>query len=99
MIYNKIGRKSRLDCRPGCAGCCIYIHISSPIPGYPGGKPAGTRCINLDKNNLCALWNTEQYPAVCREFTPNIEFCGTNREEAAVLLSRIESMTAPGGKE
>ena len=36
-----------MDCRPGCAACCIAPSISSPIPGMPHGKPAGVRCIQL----------------------------------------------------
>ncbi|HNM56919.1 MAG TPA: YkgJ family cysteine cluster protein, partial [Thauera aminoaromatica] len=24
-----------MDCRPGCAACCIAPSISSPIPGMP----------------------------------------------------------------
>ncbi|HNF77692.1 MAG TPA: YkgJ family cysteine cluster protein, partial [Thauera aminoaromatica] len=26
-----------MDCRPGCAACCIAPSISSPIPGMPHG--------------------------------------------------------------
>ncbi|QSA20024.1 YkgJ family cysteine cluster protein, partial [Vibrio furnissii] len=42
-----------MDCRLGCGACCIAPSISSPIPGMPNGKPAGTRCIQLNENNLC----------------------------------------------
>ena len=29
-----------MECRIGCAACCVVISISSPLPGYPDGKPA-----------------------------------------------------------
>ena len=41
-----------MDCRPGCAACCIAPSISSPIPGMPHGKPAGVRCAQLDEAGL-----------------------------------------------
>jgi hypothetical protein len=36
-----------MECRIGCAACCIALPISSPIPGMPDGKPAGVRCVQL----------------------------------------------------
>ncbi|MEO8036559.1 MAG: YkgJ family cysteine cluster protein, partial [Acidobacteriota bacterium] len=36
-----------MDCRTGCAACCIAPSITSPIPGMPEGKAAGVRCVQL----------------------------------------------------
>ncbi|MBL8029250.1 MAG: YkgJ family cysteine cluster protein, partial [Fibrobacteres bacterium] len=55
-----------MECRIGCAACCTEISISSPIPGMPNGKPAGTRCVNLNNNNECTIHQNENYPNVCR---------------------------------
>jgi len=85
-----------MDCRPGCAACCIVISISSPIPGMPAGKPAGVTCIHLDRATLrCVIWNTPAYPPVCRKFTPASDHCGADREEALSLLAALEAATAP----
>jgi hypothetical protein len=62
----------------------------------PNGKPAGVPCVNLDpETNLCRIWGTEKYPAVCRAFTATREVCGTRREEAFERISRLEAETAP----
>ncbi len=85
-----------MDCRKGCGACCVVPSISSPIPGMPAGKPAFTPCLHyaLD-TGLCGIWNTAEYPDVCREFSPTAEICGTSREEAYRLLAEAEKATAP----
>ncbi|MGM0984009.1 MAG: YkgJ family cysteine cluster protein [Pseudomonadota bacterium] len=77
------------DCRPGCGACCIAPSISSPIPGMPGGKPAGVRCTQLDEANLCRLFGDPRRPDVCARFDYDPELCGEHRDEA---LRRIEAL-------
>ena len=84
-----------MDCRPGCAACCIAPSISSPLPGMPGGKPAGARCVNLKDDGLCALWGLASYPEVCRAFVPARAVCGASAAEALRLLESLESATRP----
>lgn len=83
-----------MECRPGCAACCIAISISSQIPGMPNGKPAGVRCINLDKNGHCKIHNTPEYPKVCRDFKADPEFCGKTNEEALKNMTELEKLTS-----
>jgi hypothetical protein len=78
-----------MDCRKGCAACCIFLDISSNIPHHPNGKPFGDRCKNLDKNNACTIHGTVDYPDVCKAFKAEKEFCGDNKEEAREILSSL----------
>jgi uncharacterized protein len=78
-----------MDCRTNCGACCIAISISSPIPGMPGGKPAGIRCIHLTDEYRCAIYNTSEKPKVCTDFKAEPEFCGRSREEAMQILSSL----------
>lgn len=82
-----------MKCRPGCAACCIHISISSPLPGMPDGKPAGVRCVNLARGNLCTVYGGERYPPVCRNFKPSHEMCGETGEHAEAYLKRLEALT------
>lgn len=82
------------QCRPGCGACCIAPSISSPIPGMPGGKPAGTRCIQLDEARRCRLFGAPARPAVCASLSPTAEMCGDGREHAMAWLARLERLTA-----
>ena len=92
-------RVGKMKCRTGCGACCVVPSISSPIPGMPDGKPAFTPCIHFDAvSRRCAIWMTGEYPAVCREFTPTLEYCGTTQEEAVRILTEVENFTAPGPK-
>jgi hypothetical protein len=84
-----------MECRPGCGACCIAISISSPIPGMPGGKPAGVRCIHLDDDGLCRLFGQLQRPAICAAFRGSPETCGSDADEAYALLAELERLTAP----
>lgn len=82
-----------MDCRPGCAACCIAPSISSPIPGAPGGKPAGVPCIQLTNDNRCAIFGQADRPKVCGSLTPQVEMCGHNREQAMLWLGTLERLT------
>ena len=84
-----------MDCRPGCAACCIAPSISSPLPGLPGGKPAGVPCPHLDGALRCGLFGQPERPAVCASLPPSAEMCGTNREHALRFLRQLEQATAP----
>jgi uncharacterized protein len=86
-----------MDCRPGCAACCIAPSISSPLPGLPAGKPAGLRCPHLLGNLRCGIWEQAGYPGVCRGFKPDRAVCGSSREEALGLLEAWEEATRPAG--
>lgn len=82
-----------MDCRRGCAACCIAPSISSPIPGMPQGKPAGVRCVQLDEHNDCRIFGQPERPAVCGSLQASQEMCGTDREQALAYLSRLEQLT------
>ncbi len=82
-------------CRPGCAACCTAPSISSPIPGLPGGKPAGVACPQLDQALRCRLFGRPERPAVCTGLRPSAEMCGDNRDQAMLWLSRLERQTRP----
>ncbi len=84
-----------MECRPGCGACCITASISSPIPGMPEGKPSGIRCLHLTEDYKCALFNSPERPAVCSDFRPDEEFCGTSREEALRILKAFDTPPVP----
>lgn len=77
-------------CRTNCGACCIAPSISSPIPGMPGGKPAGIRCIHLTNEMSCAIYMDPDRPEVCRDFMADPEVCGQSREEALEILTALE---------
>jgi Fe-S-cluster containining protein len=83
-----------MTCRPGCGACCIAPSISSPIPGMPGGKAAGVRCVQLDDANRCRIFGRPERPTVCASLRPSGEMCGPDREHAVEFLSRLEALTA-----
>ena len=85
-----------MNCRSACGACCIAPSITSPIPGMPGGKPAGVRCVQLDPANRCRIFGRPERPAFCAGLTPSAEMCGASREHAMVWLARLEEATAPG---
>ena len=80
-------------CRRGCGACCIAPSLSSPLPGMPGGKPAGVRCVNLSPENLCLIYGSPERPSVCSSFPPLPEHCGANAEEALLRLAELERVT------
>ncbi|HMN92647.1 MAG TPA: YkgJ family cysteine cluster protein [Hydrogenophaga sp.] len=84
-----------MNCRPGCAACCIAPSISSPMPGLPGGKPAGAPCPHLDAALSCQLFGSPERPAVCASLMPSAEMCGDSREQALLFLKRLEEATEP----
>ena len=84
-----------VTCRPGCGACCIALSISSPIPGMPGGKPAGVRCVQLSEDNLCMLFGKPERPEVCCRLKPSLEMCGNSFEEACEYLEELEHATTP----
>ncbi len=82
-----------MECRIGCAACCIVISISSPIPGMPEGKPAGVRCVQLTADNRCGLFGNPERPAVCGSLRPLEDMCGHSNEEAYAYLEALERAT------
>ena len=84
-----------MECRIGCAACCIAPSISSPIPGMEQGKPAGVRCCQLSEDGRCLIFGTPLRPAVCSSLAPDREMCGTSTEEAMRQLAEWERSTSP----
>ena len=78
-----------MECRERCGACCTGPSISSPMPGYPVGKPAGEPCKHLDSEYRCTIY--EDRPQVCRDFKAELQFCGTSRQEALRIFSSLES--------
>ena len=87
-----------MECRIGCAACCIAPSISSAIPGMPDGKPAGVRCIQLSNDNKCKIFGTKERPAVCGSLKPSEEMCKANAQEALLYLKDLEELTSGGSK-
>lgn len=83
-----------MQCRSGCGACCTAPSISSSIPGMPGGKPAGVRCVQLLEDYRCAIFSDPRRPAVCAGFRPEPEVCGDDREAAICLIGWLEAATA-----
>jgi len=81
---------SELECRPGCAACCIAPSISTI------GKAAMLPCASLSDEGLCSLFGRPERPAVCLSLKPSREMCGSSREEALAYLAALEAATAPG---
>ncbi len=84
-----------MQCRAQCAACCIAPSISSPIPGMPGGKPAGVRCVQLDAELGCLLFGKPERPAVCLSLRPEASMCGNSATQALQYLTALESATQP----
>lgn len=84
-----------MECRAGCAACCISPSISSPIPGMEAGKPAGVRCPQLTADNRCRIFGRTERPRVCRSLRPSEEMCGASAEEAFMRLAAWELLTSP----
>jgi hypothetical protein len=83
-----------MECRLGCAACCIAPSISSKIPGMPEGKPAGVRCIQLTEDNRCKLFGSPARPRVCSSLKPSREMCGSSAMEAFRYLEELEAATS-----
>ncbi|GAA6153847.1 YkgJ family cysteine cluster protein [Pseudoteredinibacter isoporae] len=64
------------------------------MPNMPNGKAAGEYCANLDRESLqCRIWGQADYPEFCRGFRPEVDFCGTSREDALRILTVLEADT------
>jgi hypothetical protein len=61
----------------------------------PQGKPAGVRCVHLDVQYLCDLYEHPDRPVFCHSFTPSEDLCGTSREDALGHLAKLEELTRP----
>jgi uncharacterized protein len=85
----------QMECRVGCAACCIAPSISSSIPGMERGKPAGVRCIQLSDDNRCRIFASDLRPAVCGSLCPSSEMCGSNAGEAMQHITEWEQITRP----
>jgi uncharacterized protein len=83
-----------MDCRSGCAACCIAPSINAPIPGMPQGKPAGMPCVQLDDAGRCRLFGRPERPRFCASLRPDVEMCGSSRDGALVYLTELERLTA-----
>ncbi|MDD2501222.1 MAG: YkgJ family cysteine cluster protein [Geobacter sp.] len=84
-----------MECRTGCAACCIAPSISSVIPGMPEGKPAGVRCVQLTLENRCRIFGEPERPTVCSSLQPGREMCGATAAEAMQQLQQWEQLTQP----
>ncbi|MCZ8514222.1 YkgJ family cysteine cluster protein [Paenibacillus filicis] len=84
-----------MECRIGCAACCIAVSISSPIPGMPLGKPAGVPCVQLTADRRCLLFGKPERPDVCASLSASEEMCGSTNEEAFAYLEALERATRP----
>ncbi|MCX0501034.1 YkgJ family cysteine cluster protein [Erwinia billingiae] len=84
-----------MECRAACGACCTAPSISSPLPGMPNGKPANTRCIQLDEQSRCKIFKSPLRPAVCAGLKPSREMCKTSHQEAMIYLLDLERQTAP----
>ncbi len=84
-----------LECRGGCAACCIAPSISSPLPGLPAGKLAGQPCPHLDEHWRCRLFGRPERPQVCLSLRPESSMCGDHRDQALSYLQQLERQTAP----
>lgn len=62
----------------------------------PRGKPAGVACVQLDADMRCKLFGKPERPAFCASLRPEPTMCGTRREEALTMLSKLEHATLPG---
>lgn len=79
-----------MNCRIGCGACCIAISISSKMPSMENGKPAGVRCVHLDENRTCTIFNSPERPKVCEGFKAEKLVCGNSFEEAMSILNHWE---------
>ena len=61
----------------------------------PDGKPANTRCVQLDEQQRCKIFGSPLRPAVCAGLQPQTEMCGNSRADAMIYLLQLEADTAP----
>lgn len=70
------------------------IHFESH-PGMPQGKPAGSRCVQLDDDMRCRIFGHPDRPDVCSSLQPSTELCADDREQAMTWLLKLEELTLP----
>jgi len=56
----------------------------------PDGKPGGVPCIHLSEDFRCLIFDDPERPKVCDQFKAEAAICGTSREEALILLGKLE---------
>lgn len=61
----------------------------------PNGKPAGVRCIQLDIENCCMIFDKPERPKFCASLQPSLEMCSETREQAMIWLTNLEYLTKP----
>jgi len=61
----------------------------------PQGKPAGVRCIQLDAQERCRIFDQPERPAVCGQLMPSHQMCGNSRDAALSYLAWLERATEP----
>jgi uncharacterized protein len=83
--------KELFECRKGCGACCVAPSISSYIPGMADGKRAGIKCIHLDIDSRCLIFDSPSRPKVCIGFKAEFLICGNSREEAMDIMNLLES--------
>jgi len=84
-----------VECRSGCAACCIEASISESIPGMPAGKAAGVACIQLDEELRCKIFDSPDRPRACNLFKAEPEVCGSSKEQALEKIRKMEITTLP----
>ena len=84
-----------MECREGCAACCIAPSITSALPGMPQGKPADIACVQLDESLRCKVFGQRQRPIFCSGLQPSAEMCGDSRIYAMRWLANLERATQP----
>lgn len=84
-----------MDCRAGCAACCIAPSISSPTPKHPQGKTSGAACLHLNPDLRCDLFGNPVRPKVCSSLMPTSEMCGENQQQALAYLFWLERVSSP----
>jgi uncharacterized protein len=63
------------------------------------GKPANTRCVQLDDANRCMIFNDARRPLVCSSLRASVEMCGGDenvdrtRSHAMSFLFKLEDQT------
>jgi len=61
----------------------------------PNGKPTGVRCIQLDTENRCMIFDKAERPKFCASLQSSLEMCGETREQAIIWLANLEQLTKP----
>lgn len=82
-----------MECRAGCAACCIAPSISSVMPKHPQGKASGEACLHLTADLRCELFDKPARPKVCSSLVPTSEMCGENQKQALAHLFWLEQVT------